>query len=146
MPEYYEYHKDKEGGYSFLTDYGLEYSALFVVADFLQSPNVYTFAFSHRTAILKTKEDPKVKRTILRIMFDFVNQNRNAIFFVCDPNDGRHNARMKLFHRWFSQENAAGEYIKSDFFQEDILASLIARKDNPEFEAIKKDIIETFGF
>ena len=74
--------------------------------------------------------DLRVRETIKHILLDFWNNYDNVILFVCDSSDGRSAARMRLFNKWYYELNTDNSIIKIDFAVEEILASLLSKRDN----------------
>lgn len=49
-------------------------------------------------------KDNLIQSTIINIIFDFFEQNSNALLhYVCDSTDNKHSFRSKLFDQWYNK-------------------------------------------
>lgn len=89
--------------------------------------------------------DLRVRETIKHILLDFWNNYDNVILFVCDSSDGRSAARMRLFNKWYYELNTDNNIIKIDFAVEEILASLLSKKDNCLLSFAEEELKQLFS-
>lgn len=99
----------KRGGdYEFFTEYGAAYSVSFTAAGSNFSTSHPIKDFVYRMDLVQTlagpinKPDLLMSLTIVEIVNDFFeSDNRNVLFYVCDPQDGRIKTRQRKFDYWF---------------------------------------------
>ena len=138
----YQYTKNIDGEYRFLTDKGIEYIAYFNRVP-VESCFVYNFVFA-KNSVGKYGMDPKIRNTIFSIITDFWEDYEEVILFVCDSSDGRSAVRMRLFDYWYKLLNKDKNVTKIDYVLEEIKVSIIAKKDNCLLDLAKKEIQELF--
>lgn len=100
-----------------------------------------------------TKNDPRVKDTILQFLAKyFRTKTNNALIFVCDTSDKRQDARFKMFNNWFD-ENSKISAKDSNILKTNISfcdennnncahASLLISTHNPELNEIMTAFLE----
>ncbi len=100
---------------------------------------LFEFGFDHVEIGNKTKEDKKIRTTILHILLSFFDFLPNAaIFYVCDSTDDAHSASKNLFDRWLYEYQKTGNslFVKYDFEPEleemELIISFISLKNNPQ--------------
>jgi len=138
----YQYTKNIDGEYRFLTDKGIEYIAYFNRVP-IESCIVYNFVFAKST-VGRFGMDSKIRNTIFSIISDFWEDYEEVILFVCDSSDGRSEIRMRLFDYWYRLLKNDNNVTKIDFLLDKIKVSIIAKEDNPLLDLAKKEIQELF--
>jgi len=135
----YKYLFDGEG-FSFVTDFGVEYNCYFVEYGFLLEAEdlkhikILSFNIEPIYRSLKPNLDPKVKETVKEIITEFFKTPEDVLIFICDSVDQRQKSRARKFDAWFNQsENIKIE--KYDFKTVsdgvEILNSLLIHFDHP---------------
>lgn len=138
----YQYTKNIDGEYRFLTDKDIEYIAYFNRVP-IESCIVYNFVFAKST-VGRFGMDSKIRNTIFSIISDFWEDYEEVILFVCDSSDGRSEIRMRLFDYWYRLLKNDNNVTKIDFLLDKIKVSIIAKEDNPLLDLAKKEIQELF--
>lgn len=138
----YQYTKNIDGEYRFLTDKGIEYIAYFNRVP-IESCIVYNFVFAKST-VGRFGMDSKIRNTIFSIISDFWEDYEEVILFVCDSSDGRSEIRMRLFDYWYRLLKNDNNVTKIDFLLDKIKVSIMAKEDNPLLDLAKKEIQELF--
>jgi hypothetical protein len=130
-----------DNAFEFYTKFGASYLVTFTKVDaYFPSVNrVKDYIYSIDIQLIDpgpfNNLDIVVSITIAEIIFDFFEQdNRNVLFYTCDPIDGRMNARIRKFNNWFLYFNNGDfkklvETVQSSNFK--VLASFIFHKNNP---------------
>jgi Family of unknown function (DUF6169) len=128
--------------YGFTTDAGVIYQCSFIsyAEYFFEFPEiaskVYAFNIDKKNTALKTRGiDPRIADTVVKIVGDFLVSQINAVVYVCDPSDGKGNARFKKFKSWFEYYTHDSAQIVqiSDFLETDsgsLHAVLLVHKKN----------------
>lgn len=130
----------REGFVVFSTEYDVSLTVGFCPTDLLTSDEAYEFVIlnaEHKPS----PRDPKVKDTIAAIVDAFFCSNNNTVLYICETGDGKQALRNRLFQDWFSGYNNKGNYVflsTSIKDEEDVMnyATIIARNDNPNLEAV----------
>jgi hypothetical protein len=91
--------------FTFTTKYGLNYYVAFKKMA-LENPffyNLYAIDFGE-VDNKKFIKDNLIQTTIIKIIFEFFEQNSNALLhYVCDSLDNKHGFRSKLFDNWYNK-------------------------------------------
>ena len=88
--------------------------------------------------------DARTALTISAVFREFFRQHERIIVYICETADGRHEARVKKFDRWFEQFDD-GDFLKFDRILHDakldvdFFISLILRKNHPRRDEISTD-------
>lgn len=143
LPIPYQFFKT-ESEYYFYTENGIKYTAYFNRQYGIESCPVFEFGFS-KNNVQKSKLDLRVRETIKHILLDFWNNYDNVILFVCDSSDGRSAARMRLFNKWYCELNTDNNIIKIDFAVEEILASLLSKRENCLLPFAEEELKQLFS-
>lgn len=83
---------------------------------------------------------PERGRPLTLFFAGFLGNDR-VVIYICETADGRHEARVKKFNRWFKQFDR-GEFLKLDRILHDgklgldFFISLIMQKNNPRRDEI----------
>lgn len=129
----------------FVTDSGVEYQINFMPDYTLWEEYAYQFVIINKNK-KSSPNDPKLKDTLIYIVEDFFEENKNILLYICETGDGKQAARSKLFLRWFANYSRASEYFfKSTEIvseEEQNFAAIIVRKDNPGLVEITNDFEE----
>ena len=99
----YEFCKESDWNYSFITISGVKYIAYFVDYSVYHPDfdEVYTFNFEPEEST-PHPIDPKIAATIVTILREFFQSKERAMILVCDNIDGKENKRNRLFSRWYT--------------------------------------------
>ena len=134
------------GGYTFFTEAGVQYIVHFTEEFSLGGCDTYQFMFSKLT-----KEhvafDSQIKQTLIVIIEEFFDKNRDVLLYICDTSDSREASRNRLFASWFKQFAEEGEFefrsANSIIEGEGFYAAIIVEKDNPKLQTIIEDFEES---
>lgn len=145
-------------GFTFITDFGCEYTVYFIIADHYFSSNntfnnnIYEFGFRKETG--RKKNDPRVQDTITNVLIQFFNQNKEGVLiYNCDTSDQVEQARKNLFDQWYKEaeiENLVkldeSIWIKSkdSKYNKEILISIIFNNEHQFSNDIKKSFYDDF--
>ena len=137
----------KEGFVTFSTDSGILLSVGFEKSDLILSDDAYEFAIvnvEHKAS----PRDTKVKETIVAIVDEFFCSNNKTMLYLCETIDGKQALRNRLFQDWFSGYSKQGNFVflsTSIRDAENVMnyATIIARNDNPNLEAIISEFYST---
>lgn len=136
---------EERNEYHFITSLNYHYHVYFLPAkeDYFSAypdvpEHIYLFGFSLLNASTGMLPfDAKVAQTICRILFDFFEDKRNIIIFICDSTDKKERQRSITFSKWFHRFDSRQQFEKVDKILEydsdnRYYLSLIYRKDNPD--------------
>lgn len=133
--------------YMLTTDYGVNYSISFMPSDLMPDTEAYEFAISN-TNHRKSPRDPKLRQTILALIYEFF-RNRSAIMlYLCETGDNRQKHRSRLFESWYraSGQQTTFAYLAAELPDEYGISNyvaLILRPDHPRFAAIAQQFSDT---
>lgn len=135
-----------QGGFSFTTEAGIQYSVHFTEEFAIGGCNTYQFMFSKLT-----KEhvalDNHIKQTLIVIIEEFFRFNHDVLLYICDTSDNREAFRNRLFARWFRQFAENGAFVfrsaNSEIEGQGFYAAIIVERDNPKLPAIIADFEES---
>jgi hypothetical protein len=135
------------GSYNFTTDFGIIVDVFFEEGAYIfpKYPNFkeLTYQFGIRTTE-PVKGDPKVKSTIIYILYSHFAVNPNSILiWICDNLDGKHLLRNRKFNSWFL-DCQDRDYVKlnteiiveSEDGSTSSFVSIVYLQDNPHAEEI----------
>lgn len=135
--------------YSFTTNGGIKYIALFVPSSCYDTnlENTYNFNFEPEDPKNKNIHDPRIKETIIYIIELFFQTNSNSMICVCDSLDGREICRRRLFDKWRKEYSDRLSHIHKEDVEKEgdyytLCASLLIHRDNPNIEQTIKSFIE----
>lgn len=133
---------DATGFYVFATRFGVQYGIRFDSDDLLGIDGVYQFIIANLNN-KKSPSDSDLRATIVAIVMEFFETSSNTMLYICETGDGKQDMRGRLFHSWFkaftSEERFA--YYDAHIIEEEGVsnhASIILRRDNPNFDAVVK--------
>ena len=97
----YEFCKESDWNYSFITISGVKYIAYFVDYSVYHPDfdEVYTFNFEPEEST-PHPIDPKIAATIVTILQEFFQSKERAMILVCDNIDGKENKRNRLRRKY----------------------------------------------
>ena len=135
LPLPYDYVRDGEWRYTFITRDGIHYNLYFLPLSELypQFPDTYSFNIE---AIERTPHpiDRRIAATVVDVLRRFFSNHVNAMIMVCDSIDGKERKRRMLFDYWFGLYND-GTISKMDASAStpdyEMFLSLYYRNDNP---------------
>lgn len=133
--------------YQFVTDNEVVYLVAFEADDLLTSGPSYQLSVTNGNK-RRSPSDPKVRDTILSLVYEFFVANAAAILYICDTGDNRQASRNRLFLSWYhsspywrvvgcmtaAMEDADGVYN---------YAAMFVRLDNPLWAAYAAEFAET---
>lgn len=130
--------------YKFVTDFDVNYTIGFMPDNLQSEIEAYEFVIINDYN-LKSPRDPKLKRTILSLVYEFFHSQEAVMLYLCDTGDERQAERSRLFTMWFrnSPYSQMLACLSADFCQEGIInyLTIITRLDHPRFT----DITRLFG-
>lgn len=71
----------------FTTDYGVSYVVGFEYTDILSCTETYEFAITNLNQ-KNSPNDPKLRDTIMAVIFDFFLSSNTAMLYICETGDG----------------------------------------------------------
>lgn len=130
----------KGNDYEFYTTYGSAYVVSFIDAGvyfknhFLNS-RIFTVDIKQTDTGPYNYYDYVVGITVAEIIFHFFeSDDSRVVFYICDPTDGRINARKRKFKRWFENFNS-GEFKMIESLMKnntlELSIAFIFHKNNP---------------
>jgi hypothetical protein len=126
--------------YEFFTAYGTAYAVSFNPASSYFDTSHPVRNFIHRIDIAQMDTGPYNRQdlltgiTVAEIVNDFFEaDNRNVLFYICDPKDGRMKARQRKFDYWFRLFSSNAARIIADISTKAIAVEVvfIFDKNNP---------------
>ena len=134
--------RESERGYSFVTDYGIEYLIVLVsdrdlLPDELFAPDLFSFS------ILTLNEkvpvgDPRVEVTVIEVLNRIYAANPQTIInYVCSLEDNQERPRRILFRRWFRRHGTGYTRLEFTDAENRIYAAAIFRAEHPRQAAIE---------
>lgn len=130
----YKIERQQDGKYTFVTISGVVYIAYFIEIPFGNGiEDVYSFSFE--TINEPQAFDERIYATIFQILHEFFLNNQNSMLFVCDSNDDKESARLRLFDRWYKDQEVNDFILKYDKSVKlpdfDLHSSILINKKNP---------------
>ncbi|HWZ02015.1 MAG TPA: DUF6169 family protein [Mucilaginibacter sp.] len=151
MSPLYNFDKNQDGSYHFISDSGSNYLIYFLESTIPDSENnihtIYNLGFTrdgeHACKSFFNKYDGKIRATIMFIINDVFkkNEHRTLVYF-CFGDDGYSRHRNIVFKRWAKDLDISIEAHNGiiDYDNNLVYSSLIIVSDNP----LKKLILESF--
>ncbi|MBQ7056778.1 MAG: hypothetical protein IJM84_02370 [Bacteroidaceae bacterium] len=131
-----------EGDYWFCTDSAINYNISFHEEFEIGGCMAFQFGIfnhEHKHAAF----DPKIKETIIAIIIEFFNKNKNILLYTCDSSDRREKARNRLFIRWFKETDVNSKFTicttETIVEGQGMYVAIIVENDNPRIDAIKEE-------
>lgn len=125
-----------ENSYCFTTDYGIYYEIGFIQDYMLDIDNVYQFFLLTKNGV-KPAKDPKILVTVYAVLEEFFQEGNLILDYVCDTNDGRQEARSRLFYHWFDVNPKSPGFTCSRIITScdgvGYYAAVVVRNDNPHY-------------
>lgn len=133
--------------YVLTTDYGVNYTLGFMPSDLMPDIEAYEFAISN-TNHRKSPRDPKLRQTILTLIYEFFRKREAVMLYLCETGDNRQKLRSRLFESWF---RSSGHQKAFMFFSTEIpdeegienFVALIVRPDHPQLAFIAQQFSDT---
>lgn len=131
----------------FTTDFGVEYSVGYERSELMKSVETYEFVIVNVNH-MKSPRDPKLRDTIMAIVYDFFLSSELAMLYICETGDEKQSMRDRLFRYWaatnprfdaFSVWSAGvkdGDGVMN-------FATLILRNDNPKMQEAAAEFAAT---
>ena len=143
----YPVSRTRGGDYTFRTDTGVRYFVSFLEDDLLQNVSSYQIIIAN-PANRKSPRDPKLRDTILALVYAFFDSTESALVYICQTGDSRQQMRQRLFAFWFNSASRKDDYA---FLSADVrdaegqqnYAAVIVRLDNPAFQSVVREFYST---
>lgn len=131
------------GFFQFVTDFGVSYRMGFLPSDLLETENTYEFVLANLNN-RKSPNDPKLKQTILTLIYSFFQLSDSILLYLCETGDDRQSLRSRLFESWFKSSSRQTEFLflSATVADEDGVLNYIAvilRRDHPDLPHIKAE-------
>jgi len=128
--------KDEPCYVYFTTDYGVKYRVGYEHTEVLACVETYEFVIVNVNH-LKSPRDPKLRDTIMAIVYDFFLSSELAMLYICETGDERQSMRDRLFRYWAVSNPRFDSFCvwSASVKDEDGVrnyATLILRNDNPK--------------
>ncbi|MEQ8551100.1 MAG: DUF6169 family protein [Cyclobacteriaceae bacterium] len=106
--------------YQFITSGGASYEVLFSLSNEILTGTDLESADVYHVVVGKTSHgdgirDMNISLTVDAIIDHFFLIKNRLFFYICDPTDGRHLARFRMFNMWHSKSQFKERFIKLDF-------------------------------
>ena len=125
-----------EDVFSFSTDYGVDYELGFIEDHMLEFDKLYQFFLLTKNGA-KPVKDPKILVTVYAVLEEFFQDGNLILDYVCDTNDGRQEARSRLFYHWFDVNPKSPGFTCSRIITAcdgvGYYAAVVVRNDNPHY-------------
>lgn len=125
-----------EDVFSFSTDYGVDYELGFIEDHMLGFDKLYQFFLLTKNGA-KPVKDPKILVTVYAVLEEFFQDGNLILDYVCDTNDGRQEARSRLFYHWFDVNPKSPGFTCSQIITScdgvGYYAAVVLRNDNPHY-------------
>lgn len=146
---YEVYHDaDKTDYYLFETEQDIVYAISFSEEFEIGGCMSYQFSIGNENGNHGSM-DIKIRQTIIAIIENFFELNKNVLLYICDNSDHREQARAKLFIKWFSDYNAIQHYTirtaNANVEEQGIYAAIIVDNSNPMLMDIIRDFNKMSG-
>lgn len=141
----YKVSMSKDQGFVvFTTDSDVNYRVGFEPLDVMTSSEVYQFYIINVNR-KQSPRDPKLRDTIMAIIYDFFLSSNTAMLYICETGDMKQSMRERLFRYWAS---ANPKHTQFSIWTASVLdeagvmnyATLILRNDHPK----RKEVVEEF--
>lgn len=144
-----EYLKN-EDSMVFVSDNDVEFRVYFDREWQFKSVEAYYFGISNYQN-KKTPRDPKVAKTIVSILTNFLEENESCVLYMCETGDKKQSLRARLFSYWFSLWGNDEKYtlLRNSIIDEEGIENhigLIVRNDNPLYYEIVNEFALTVKF
>ena len=83
--------------YILTTDYGVNYTLSFMPSDLMPEIEAYEFAISN-TNHRKSPRDPKLRQSILTLVYEFFRTREAVMLYLCETGDNRQKQSPTLSH------------------------------------------------
>ncbi|MFN8346270.1 MAG: DUF6169 family protein [Spirosomataceae bacterium] len=142
--------ENPDGTYSFLSDYGIQYSIALFDASFhfnnliIPNGNIVEFSFG---ADNELPVDKKVTDTVLQFLSDFFQNPQNVMLYVCESIDRKQLPRKRVFDKWFLKFGHSDlEKYDFSFSLDDIIIRgvVIIDAKNTERELLLNAFLESY--
>ena len=96
--------------YDFITDYGVDYNTGFTPSNLLPDVEAYEFILTNPSN-RKSPRDPKLRETILALIYEFFRKREAVMLYLCETGDNRQKIRNRLFESWFRSSGHQKAFI-----------------------------------
>lgn len=141
-------------GYSFVTDAGVTYLVYFTLLEDYEKyipkniliDNYFYFGIE-RTSAKVGCIDRFIKDTVAGIIVRFFLQNETSVLIFNYNDDGRMQARRRLFYSWFERFSTHTTYqlYQHDFLDCCSVCALCKRTGGKEFDKLRKNIQDSLA-
>ena len=123
--------------FSLTTDYGVNYTLGFMPSDLMPDIDAYEFAISN-TNHRKSPRDPKLRQTILALIYEFFRTRDAVMLYLCETGDNRQRLRSRLFESWFrtSGQQTTFAFLAAQLPDEDGILNYVASSPAPTIRAL----------
>ena len=133
--------------YDFITDYGVDYNTGFTPSNLLPDVEAYEFILTNPSN-RKSPRDPKLRETILALIYEFFRKREAVMLYLCETGDNRQKIRSRLFESWFrsSGHQKAFIFLSTEIPDEEGIencVALICRPDHPQLAFIAQQFSDT---
>ncbi len=155
----YKLTANADGTYSFVTDEAIDYvltmdDASYYVDNLPPIFKIYEFGFYPKKNIIsdgnkgKSPIDSRIKNTIEYFLLEYLKDSNNSLLVVYESLDAKHEARFRLFNRWFKNKKSEGlekydKRIEVEGSEYPTLGSLIIHSENEYKVAILQMLEDT---
>ncbi len=142
--------ENPDGTYSFVSDYGINYSIALFDASFhfnnivIPDGNIVEFSFG---ADKELPVDKKVTDTVLQFLSLFFQNPQNVLLYVCESIDRKQLPRKRIFDKWFLKYgHTALEKYDFSFSLDDVIitGAVIIDAKNTEREVLLNAFLESY--
>lgn len=133
--------------YDFITDYGIDYNAGFAPSNLLPAIEAYEFVLTN-PGNRKSPRDPKLRQTILTLIYEFFRTRNAVMLYLCETGDNRQRLRSRLFESWYRSSGYQTTFalLTAQLPDEDGIQNFVAllvRPDHPQFALIAQEFSDT---
>lgn len=133
--------------YNFITDFGVDYTVGFTPSNLLPKVEAYEFVLTN-PGNRKSPRDPKLRQTILALVYEFFRKREAVMLYLCETGDNRQKHRSRLFESWFrsSGSQTTFAFLSAQIPDEEGIpnyVALIVRPDHPRFAFIAQQFSDT---
>lgn len=144
---YHVEEKNDPGYVYFTTDHGVKYRVGYEQTNILVSVKTYEFVILNVNHV-KSPRDPKLRDTIMAIVFDFFQSSELAMLYICETGDEKQSMRDRLFRYWAATSSRFKSFSvwSANVRDEDGVmnyATLILRNDNPKIQEAAAEFAAT---
>ena len=135
--------------YDFITDHGIDYTVGFTPCDLMPGIEVYEFVITSPQR-RPPSHDPKLRQTILALIYEFFRNKRSVMLCLCETGDDRQMLRSRLLESWYDSGDHRKTFAALMAEIPDEKGSmnhvaLVMRTAHPQSEAIARQFNDIIG-